>query len=134
MSARHKARTAAVNFLYEADMRGQNALTLLASREPLEIAEAEYVSQLLSGVEQHIDAINPIISGYAEGWELDRMPALDRAIARLGIFEILWEEGLDSAIAINEAVLLAKELSTDNSATYINGLLARVEALREMLA
>jgi len=134
MSARHKARTAAVNFLYEADMRGQNALTLLASREPLEIAEAEYVSQLLSGVERHIDAINPIISGYAEGWELDRMPALDRAIARLGIFEILWEEGLDSAIAINEAVLLAKELSTDNSATYINGLLARVEALREMLA
>jgi N utilization substance protein B len=134
MSARHKARTAAVNFLYEGDMRGQSPRSLLSSRDPLEISEAAYVDLLLQGVEQHLDEINPIISGYAEGWELDRMPALDRAIARLGIYEILWEEGLDSAVAINEAVLLAKELSTENSATYINGLLARVEALKEMLA
>jgi N utilization substance protein B len=134
MSARHKARTLAVNFLYEGDMRGQNPRSLLAARDPLEISEAAYVEMLLTGVENHLEAINPIISGYAEGWEIDRMPAVDRAIARLGIFEILWEEGLDSAIAINEAVQLAKELSTENSATYINGLLGRVEALREMLA
>jgi N utilization substance protein B len=134
VSARHKARLAAVNYLYEGDVRGVEPRTLLASRDPLEISQAEYVEFLLSGVAEHKEAINSIITGYAQGWELDRMPAVDRAIARLGIFEVLWEADLEAAIAIDEAVEIAKELSTDNSAGYVNGLLGRVFALKEMLA
>ena len=134
MSARHKARLEAVSCLYEADMRSKNPVDIFSSRTELELSEKQYVKFLLEGVQEKNEKIDSIITGYAQGWDLDRMPAIDRAIARLSIFEVLWENDLDVQVSIDEAVELAKELSTADSSKYINGLLGRIHGLKEMLA
>ena len=133
MSARAKARKRALDFLYEADIRGGNAIELLKNRgaEDLsQISQAEYSEFLLSGVEEHRAKIDELITTYAQGWDMDRMPAVDRNILRIAIFEILWENDLDDQIAASQAVEFAKELSTDDSAGYINGVLGRIIALK----
>ena len=133
MSARRKARKRALDLLFESDLRGTNPLELLSSRPTPDLAEAEYVAVLINGVSQYKEKIDEFINTYAEGWDMDRMPAVDRNLLRVALYEILWQEGLDDQISANEAVELASELSTKDSAAYINGVLGRIIALKSVL-
>lgn len=134
MSARRKARKRALDFLYEADIRGASAIELMGSREPSELSESQYISELLAGVEANKGKIDELITTYAQGWDMDRMPALDRNILRIALFEILFKEDLDDQVAASEAVEIATELSTDDSAKYINGILGRIIVLKPSFA
>ena len=133
MSARSKARKRALDFLYEADLRGSSALELLESRPPEDISEGEFSKFLVNGVIAHKEKIDDFITTYAQGWDMDRMPAIDRNILRIALFEILWSD-IDVQIAASQAVELASELSTMDSASYVNGVLGRVIVLKPALA
>ncbi len=130
MSARRKARKRALDFLYEADLRSANLLDLYHSRPSEDLSQEEYVLTLLQGVTEHSAKIDELIHTYAQGWDMDRMPAIDRNLLRLSIYEILWESGLDDKIAVNEAVEMAGEISTTESSAYINGVLGRIIAIK----
>jgi len=134
MSARRKARKRALDFLYEADIRKSIALDLYKSRPVADLSESAYVEELLNGVSEHLLKIDELIITYAQGWDLDRMPSIDRNLLRIALFEILWNENLDDKVAVSEAVSLAKELSTEESSGYINGVLGRIIALKPSLA
>jgi N utilization substance protein B len=134
VSARRKARKRALDFLYEADIRGATALTLLADRPADELSQGDYVRERLVGVEEHLLKIDELITTYAQGWDMDRMPAIDRNILRIALFEILWLSNLDDEVAVSEAVEIATELSTDDSAKYINGVLGRIVILKPSFA
>ncbi len=129
MSARGKARKRALDFLYESDMRGSDVLALLASRPPEDISEGEYSKFLVEGVIAHKEKIDELITTSAQDWDMDRMPAIDRNILRLAIFEILYTD-LDDQIAASQAVELATDLSTIDSASYVNGVLGRIIVLK----
>ena len=134
MSARRKARKRALDFLYEADIRSASAIDLLGSREESELSERDYVMELLVGVETNKVKIDELITTYAQGWDMDRMPAIDRNILRIALFEILFKSDLDDQIAASEAVEIATELSTDDSAKYITGVLGRIIILKPSFA
>jgi N utilization substance protein B len=131
MAARSKARKRAIDLLFEAEARGVEPRTLLTER--LGSADGppinDYTVTLVEGVAEHRDEIDQLISEHAEGWTLPRMPAVDRAVLRLGLFELLWSD-VPPAVAIDEAVELAKTLSTEDSPRFVNGVLGRVGALR----
>lgn len=131
MSARAKARKAALDLLFAADLKGREANS--AELELMEREHREYTDTLVSGVHQHKDRIDLLIHTYAEGWDKDRLPAVDRNILRLGIYEVLWGD-MDDSVAISEAVSLAETLSTSDSARFINGLLSKISKLSETLA
>jgi len=131
MSARGKARKAALDILFAADLKGKSPNT--SELELMDREHREYTDTLITGVHDHRDRIDTLIHTYAEGWDKDRLPAVDRNILRIAIFEILWGD-VDDSVAISEAVSLAESLSTDDSATFINGLLARISSLAETLA
>jgi len=133
MSARRKARTRALDFLYEADMRNQSAVDVAAARPSTELSEGAYVQEILTGVSRNISRIDELIITYAQGWDLDRMPSIDRNLLRIALYEILWSETVDDKVAVSEAVALAKELSTEESSGYINGVLGRIIALKASL-
>jgi N utilization substance protein B len=127
MAARSKARKRAVDLLYESDLRGSNPVTTLAER--LTLADppiSDYTVELVEGVSAHWNRINDLLSEYSNGWTIERMPGVDRAVLRVGVFELLWADDVPDAVAIDEAVELAKVLSTDDSPKFVNGLLARV--------
>ncbi len=127
MSARSKARKRAVDLLYEADLRGVDPLTTLADRVALgQPPVHEYTVELVEGVAAHRGRIDELLTEYAEGWRIERMPGVDRAVLRLGVFEMLWRTDVPDAVAIDEAVELAKTLSTEESPRFVNGVLARV--------
>ncbi|MDP9240547.1 MAG: transcription antitermination factor NusB [Actinomycetota bacterium] len=135
MGARSKARKRALDVLYESDVRGTSALDTAAER----LAQADppvpaYAVTLIEGVVAHRARIDELLSTYAEGWVIDRMPAVDRNVLRIGIYELLYESGVPDAVAIDEAVELAKNLSTEESPKFVNGLLARVLQLKPSLA
>ena len=137
MAARTKARKRALDILFEAEQRGVNAETLLADRLARPATEAplnEYTVQLVQGVVGKWTAINELLSTYSQGWPLERMPSVDRAILRLGAFEVLYGEGVPEGVAIAEAVELAQSLSTDDSPKFVNGLLARLAEVKPTLA
>ena len=134
MSARRKARKRALDFLYEADIRGGKALDLLSLRPAEELSQGEYVSEILTGVSDHLEKIDELITTYAQGWDMDRMPPVDRNILRIAIYEILWAADIDLQVACDEAVELAKSLSTDESSGYINGVLGRIIKLKDSIA
>ena len=134
MSARRKARKRALDFLYEADIRSARAIDLLESRGEIELSERDYVLELLLGVETNALKIDELITTYAQGWDMDRMPAVDRNILRISLFEILFKNDLDDQIAASEAVEIATELSTEDSAKYINGILGRIIILKPSFA
>lgn len=138
MSARGKARKRAVDVLYEADMRALAPADVLQTTidRRAESGEPElnaYVEDLVSGVIEHQARIDELLATYAQGWTLDRMPAVDRAILRVGAEEVLYREDVPDAVAIAEAVALAQSLSTDDSATFVNGLLGRLAELKPRL-
>ncbi len=127
MSARSKARKAALDLLYESDIRNRPATDLLNERlTALDFMIREYTRNLILGVVENKAKIDEIILMRAKGWDLDRMPVIDRNILRLGTFELLWSEEIPANVAISEAVELAKSLSTEESASYINGVMAAI--------
>lgn len=128
MSARSKARKRAVDVLYESDARGIAATRTLDERVALADPPInEFTVSLIEGVANNSARIDAILTEYAEGWSVERMPGVDRAILRLGVYELLWREAdVPSAVVIDEAVELAKTLSTDESPRFVNGVLARV--------
>jgi len=127
VSARSKARKRALDVLYEADVRGSDPLATLADRVAMADPPVnDYTVELVEGVAASRARIDEILSEYAEGWSLDRMPDVDRAVLRLGVYELLWRTDVPDAVAIDEAVELAKSLSTDESPRFVNGVLGRV--------
>ena len=132
--ARSKARKRALDILFEAEQRDSPVLDLLAERMTLGSPPVPgYAADLVRGVAVHAARIDELISQYAQGWTLDRMPAVDRNVLRIGIYELLWADDVPDAVAINEAVLLAQDLSTDASPAFVNGLLARIAELKPSL-
>jgi N utilization substance protein B len=135
MPARSKARKRALDLLYEAELRGEPVLELLDQRA----AEASppvvpYAAQLVRGVQEHRERIDELLAAHAEDWTLDRMPAVDRNILRIGAYELLWADDVPDGVAISEAVQLARSLSTDASPAFVNGLLARLLEIKPSLA
>lgn len=129
MSARGKARKRALDLLFEADLRDVPVASLLATRPAVDQPQG-YAAEIVTGVVEHVEEIDELLSTYAVGWTLDRMPAVDRAILRVGAWELLHNPQVPDAVAIDEAVRLATELSTDASPTFVNGLLARLLDVR----
>jgi len=134
MSARRKARKKALDILFESDMRGVSADILLSERAVDELSQSDYVRTLVQGVTLHRERIDELIHTYAEGWDLDRMPIIDRNLLRIALYEILWEDDLDDKVAVSEAVEIAQELSTVDSGAYINGVLGRVILLKSVIS
>jgi len=129
--ARSKARKRALDILFEAEQRDSPVLDLLAERITLGSPPVPgYAADLVRGVTVHAARIDELISQYAEGWTLDRMPAVDRNVLRIGVYELLWADEVPDAVAISEAVLLVQDLSTDASPAFVNGLLARIAELK----
>ena len=130
MGSRHKARKRALDVLFEADQRSSSVDAVLADR----LARGEemanpYTDVLLHGIVEHSAEIDALIESNSVDWTLDRMPAVDRAVLRLATYEIRWTpEGVANAVAIDEAVEFAKELSTDESPSFVNGVLGRIAA------
>jgi transcription antitermination protein NusB len=134
MPARSKARKRALDVLFESDSRNSDAGTTLAAR----LAQAdppvpEYSVELVEGVVANRERIDELISSYAVGWTIERMPAVDRNVLRLGIYELLWRDEVPDAVVIDEAVALVRSLSTDDSPRFVNGLLARLLDLKPTL-
>ena len=127
MAARSKARKRAVDLLYESDVRGTDAVSTLAER----LAQAdppvpEYAVELVEGVTGNLERIDRVLGEHSEGWSVERMPPVDRAVLRLALYELLVREDVPDAVVIDEAVELAKALSTDESPRFVNGVLGRV--------
>ncbi len=132
MSARTKARKRAIDLLYGADMREISlnaAIAMEAKRaelQPDREASWAYARQIVEGIAEHGDEIDELIETYSQGWTIGRMPATDRAILRIGIWEILFNDSVPDSVAISEAVEAAGSLSTEDSAGFVNGLLGRI--------
>ena len=132
MSARTKARKRALDILFSADVRGDElAVTLAAAatraaNEPSREASWLYARDIVDGIIDNRDEIDEQIVTHAKDWKLERMPAVDRAILRLAVWELLFNDEVPAAVAIDEAVELAKEFSTDDSGSFVHGVLARI--------
>ena len=136
VSARSKARKRALDILFEAEQRGLNAETLLAQRIEKPVTEHalnEYSVEIVRGVVDKWIPINELLASYSQGWTIERMPAVDRAILRIGAWEVVYSEAVPDGVAISEAVALATSLSTDDSPTFVNGLLARLSEVKPTL-
>lgn len=136
MSARTKARKRALDVLFEAEQRQIGVSELLAERirQPgTEAALPQYSVELVEGVQERSDRIDELISTHAHGWTIGRLPAVDRAVLRIGIWEILYNDEVPDAVAVSEAVELAAALSTDESPAFVNGLLGRILELKPTL-
>jgi N utilization substance protein B len=130
MSSRRKARKRALDVLYEADLRQApitDVLDAYVARLPEPKPEQlDYTVALASGVAGQRDRVDELIASYAEGWTLDRMPVVDRNLARIAVYELMFRDEIDDAVAITEAVELAKALSTEDSPRFLNGVLGRI--------
>ena len=128
MAARSKARKRALDILFAADVRGESATEALDAA----IADGEgptndYTAVLVRGVEEHRGHIDEVLARYAEGWTLERMPAVDRNVLRLGVWELLYAADVPDSVAISEAMALVTDLSTDESPHFVNGVLGAVQ-------
>ncbi|MGW5054650.1 transcription antitermination factor NusB [Actinokineospora sp. NPDC004072] len=135
MGARSKARKRAVDLLFEAAVRGVDPVTLLADRvgSPDVPPVNDYTVTLVEGVCAHRARIDELLTEHAQGWTLERMPAVDLAILRMGLYELLWAADVPDPVAIDEAVQLAKSLSTDDSPRFVNGVLGRIGGIADRL-
>ena len=134
MAARTKARKRALDILFESELRDEPVLDVLAERSAAaDPPVSDYAAALVRGVQQHAEQIDQLLAAHALGWTLDRMPAVDRNILRIGVQEMLWNDAVPDAVAISEAVTLAGELSTDDSPSFVNGLLGRLLELKPTL-
>lgn len=132
MSARTKARKRALDILFQADVRGDTPSIVLAAEakraanEPAREASWLYAREIVDGIIDHRDDIDEQIVSHSRDWKLERMPAVDRALLRIGVWELLYNDAIPTAVAIDEAVELAKEYSTDESGSFVHGVLARI--------
>ena len=136
VSARSKARKRALDLLFEAEQRGINADALLTERMARPATQHDlndYTVEIVRGVVAKWVQIDELLATYSQGWTVQRMPAVDRAILRIGAWEVVFSDEIPDAVAISEAVALAKSLSTDDSPTFVNGLLARLAEVKPTL-
>ena len=132
VKGRHQARKRAVDLLFEAEARGLSPVEIVEVRTALTEAKQDvaalnpYTETVARGVGEHTAHIDDLISSHLQGWTLDRLPAVDRAILRVAVWELLYAEDVPEPVAVDEAVQLAKELSTDESPSFINGVLGQV--------
>lgn len=127
MAARSKARKRALDVLFESEARGVSAGEVLDERLAAgDPPVNEYTVTLVRGVAEHAARIDELLSTYSQGWTLDRMPAVDRNALRVGIFEILYVDDVPDAVAVSEALALVRDLSTDESPTFVNGVLGSI--------
>jgi N utilization substance protein B len=127
MAARTKARKRALDVLYASDLRAENPVDALERA----IADGEgpsndYTATLVRGVVEHQARIDELLAAYAQGWTLERMPAVDRNVLRLGVFEVLFADDVPDAVALTEAMSLVRDLSTDESPQFVNGVLGNI--------
>jgi N utilization substance protein B len=135
MAARSKARKRALDILFEAELRGLPTLQLLSERQSLgDVPVQPYAAELVRGVATHSERIDELISWNLVDWTMERLPAVDRNILRIGLYELLWAADVPDGVAISEAVALAQDLSTDNSPSFVNGVLARIKAEKPTLS
>jgi N utilization substance protein B len=132
VSARTKARKRALDILFQADVRGDEPGVILAAEaqraasEPAREASWLYAREIVDGVIDHGEEIDELIATHSKDWKIERMPAVDRALLRMGVWELLHNDEVPTAVVIDEAVELAKEFSTDDSGSFVHGVLARV--------
>lgn len=146
MKARREARRLALDVLYEAEIRDSLPLDAFHARvadgwvtssegaagdEAASPEALRYAEELVTGVQTHQADIDALITGYADRWAIQRMPVIDRTVVRMALFELLWRDDIPVPVAINEAVELVKELSTDDSGRFVNGLLGRIVESRQ---
>jgi len=137
MGARSKARKRALDVLYGADVRGESINVALAAEssralnDPARATAWAYAQEIVVGITENGDEIDELIETYSQGWPLNRMPAVDRALLRIGLWEIMFNPDVPAGVAISEAVESAKVHSTEDSAGFINGLLGRIAASTE---
>ena len=134
MPARSKARKRALDVLYAAEMRAQDPVQALEAA----VADGEgptnpYTETLIRGVAEHRERIDELLGQYSQGWTLDRMPAVDRNALRIGVFEVMYVDDVPDAVAVTEAVSLVRDLSTDESPAFVNGVLGNIVRDRELL-
>jgi transcription antitermination protein NusB len=127
MSARSKARKRALDVLFECEVRG---LPLGATLDERVVAADppvnEYTVQLIRGIAEHQERIDELVSTYAQGWSIERMPAVDRNALRIGVFEVMYVDDVPDAVAVSEALVLVRDLSTDDSPAFVNGVLGNI--------
>ena len=127
MGARSKARKRALDILYAAELRGEEPTSALdRAIEAGEGPTNDYTADLVRGVAEHRARIDELLADYSEGWTLDRMPAVDRNVLRLGVFELMWADDVPDAVAVTEAIALVRDLSTDESPAFVNGILGTI--------
>jgi N utilization substance protein B len=132
MSARSKARKRALDLLYASEMRNRStdeALDQQTDAGPVN----DYTVELVRGVTEHRERLDEVISSYAQGWTLDRMPAVDRNVLRMATFEVLYVDDVPNAVAVSEALNLVRDLSTDESPAFVNGVLGNIVRDRDSL-
>ncbi|MFI0433623.1 MAG: transcription antitermination factor NusB [Candidatus Nanopelagicales bacterium] len=135
MAARSKARKRALDVLFAAEVGQQDPLEVLElNASTAEHPMNPYTREIVEGVVAHRERIDELISTYAVGWTMDRMPAVDRNVLRMGVWELLWSDGVPEVVVISEAVGLVTELSTDDSGPFVNGLLARIVEVKPRLS
>lgn len=125
--ARRKSRMRAVEVMYEAELRGVSVADVIERRlAQTEPPINEFTERLAAAIDERRSRIDELLSEYAIGWTLERMPVVDRNILRMGAYELLWADDIPDGVAIAESVAVAKELSADESPAFINGLLSRL--------
>jgi N utilization substance protein B len=130
VSARSKARKEVLDRLFQCDLRGISLSKISASEIDL---LRDYGKEMLLGVIAHSSRIDDLIRSYIQGWDFDRIPNVDRNILRIAIWELLWSQ-TPEAVAIDEALKLATELSTENSPTFIHGVLSKIAGIKGQIA
>ena len=128
MAQRSKARKEALDQLFQADLR-KSEISLGVDGEV-----RDYAAEILAGVKANNARIDELIRSYIQGWDFDRIPSVDRNILRLGIYEVLWSSDVPTSVAIDEALILAKELSSDDSSKYIHGVLGRIASIKDTIS
>ena len=135
MSARTRARKRVLDILYEAEMRNHSPIDVLhrtseSAVDPLN----EYVSTLIQGISEKKNLIDETIETYSQEWSLSRMPMVDRELARIGVYELLFQHEVPDPVVISEIVELASSLSTDDSPTFLNGLLGKISSIKHRIS
>jgi len=132
--ARAKARRRALEFLFEAEARDVDPMKVAISRrENSDIVLNEYSLTIIEGVMAHLDRIDEVLESYVKDWTIERMPAVDRAVLRIGVWELLYNDDVPDAVAVAEAVVNVRELSTDESPEFVNGVLGRIQSVKDTL-
>jgi transcription antitermination protein NusB len=126
VARRRDARRLAVEILYQAELGRRPALEILEERRALGARSSGFAQDLVRGVTEHLDELDGRIGAHAEGWTVSRMPAVDRTLLRVACYEMLFRQDVPAGVAIDEAVQAAKDLSTEASGRFINGVLGRI--------